>query len=1088
MKLRAPFLPWVLALVGCSVAVSCDSSSGGGEFGGFQLVSMSVQQGQLWRINRPVDFVFSDPIDFSSVDQNTIKITDASNKPATGSFSLVNPRTVRFQPRCPLRSDFQDAGFLPGGVTYSIEVLGEFGGSGISLRSASGGELQNPQLRSFVTPNSTLLTELFQDAVSGAPLPVVRTVGSVASEATYVELGGDASQRIYFELDSATQTTSRPGSGDGSLVGTPYEEFEDGLPLNLYSQETSRVVVFVELNQPVNPSPANISASRIRLEAETALGSNVWTRLQTQVELFDNCTDTGGATVRLEAVGPLKQGVGIRVFMAAEFEDLAGNRHLAPVTGFARFQTRMSSVELADEVLEEFDVGAVSPSGMPVPESLEDRNAVFAEPRAVWGVDGVLRPAFGFDGTGGPSGSFDFVVSQNTTIRTDTPTTIFNSNQTLQQTVVNGRLDVRNLTIQPGVTLTFTGSRRATVNVSGSAVIEGVLALNGFNAKDVAGVATATQPEPGAIGAASGGTGGTASALTSSSTPQGGAGFGPFFDGTAQPGLGGQGGETGFGLEPGKNETNSNPAFRRGGGGGGGSLGSGLTGMLAAEAGDPGSGPPPNNPSAPNPPLATGAITGMRPFGGSPGPEPFVDSDPTNDFFGTQFIPATMTEPERIIRGELARPTAGTGGGAGGDSTRSNTFPANPFSNASEDKGGAGGGGGGSLHLKALGQVSFGMHGKISANGGNGAHGQLIGFQGNFFTPVGAGGGGGSGGHIIIEAPSISFHPAATVSVEALGGLGAERTAGPPAANPIGGGGDGGGGLIQLHTPNGLADITAGAPLDMLCQPPPKILVPSFGALSRARSKWITLGGAVGGLPDDVTFCFDGIDTMTGEVEDLDADEKVDDLPPLLGDPMAIELNGDGVTPPYIDPLNSRRLVFDTTDPLTELAGDDVIYRDNPALLRGFVVEIRNEGPPPVFQRYVITSARLLPSDPDLMEVTVDRSGGSLTDILLLPRSFRIFPRFFGVITGGTKDSLPANSAVRIQFQGTGIDVNGNPNENNILVDWTSDITALSLMPATPVRFMRFEVEFDLDAGGTGMLSATTPRPSLEFLRVPFKF
>ena len=74
-----------------------------------------------------------------------------------------------------------------------------------------------------------------------------------------------------------------------------------------------------------------------------------------------------------------------------------------------------------------------------------------------------------------------------------------------------------------------------------------------------------------------------------------------------------------------------------------------------------------------------------------------------------------------------------------------------------------------------------------------------------------------------------------------------------------------------------------------------------------------------------------------------------------------------------------------------------------------------------------------------------------------------------------------------IQFQATGADANGNPDEAGILVDFTGDISAFNGLPAGDLEFFRFEVEFDLDAMGAGLTPDTLP-VSLDFLKVPFLF
>jgi hypothetical protein len=49
----------------------------------------------------------------------------------------------------------------------------------------------------------------------------------------------------------------------------------------------------------------------------------------------------------------------------------------------------------------------------------------------------------------------------------------------------------------------------------------------------------------------------------------------------------------------------------------------------------------------------------------------------------------------------------------------------------------------------------------------------------------------------------------------------------------------------------------------------------------------------------------------------------------------------------------------------------------------------------------------------------------------------------------------------------------------------TPDITDLN---ADNWDFIRFRVEFDLDADGTTGIDLSAPRPALDYLRIPFRF
>jgi hypothetical protein len=456
----------------------------------------------------------------------------------------------------------------------------------------------------------------------------------------------------------------------------------------------------------------------------------------------------------------------------------------------------------------------------------------------------------GFPGTGGPGGNFDWEVPAGQIVVFDTTqTTIVGGPhfvQTTQYVVKNGILDLRNLRIAEGAILRIQGPNPFYVLATGRVEVLGTLDASGTSSIGVNTLNTTSLPEPGSPGQAGGGKGGTGSPLTGLSSPRGGNGFGAF----AVPDGGGVGGEAGW-------SNFANVDSRRGGGGGGGRFGAdqlqtlgpvGMFGLydqafigLDAENGFA-------NKNA----QANGAITGASgPFGGRIGPSPFVDGDPTNDFWGILFDPATgLTQP-----GELLRPWAGAGGGGGGDASwvPSGSWPP-PWNPAGDEKGAGGGGGAGSVTVLSLGTIQVGPSGVLRARGGTGGGGENT----IYFDRVGGGSGGGSGGHVILHsARKIDLSMAGGAGGVALLATGGEGGAGKnniggaypgpsgvfeqpplndacPPGYPTSGpnackghvdgtGGDGGPGIVQLHAPGGPANILlpAGVTLDMLSKPLP---------------------------------------------------------------------------------------------------------------------------------------------------------------------------------------------------------------------------------------------------------------------------
>ena len=342
------------------------------------------------------------------------------------------------------------------------------------------------------------------------------------------------------------------------------------------------------------------------------------------------------------------------------------------------------------------------------------------------------------------------------------------SGQTLVYDTAQGPLQAHNFVIEPAAELRVVGPRAFVLEATGGIVLDGVLDLSGFDRPNVATLSTGNQPEVGAAGAAGGGSGGVGSFLTTTSTPAGGVGFGSVM----LPGGGGRGGEAGFGVGPSQNY--------RGAGGGGGALGPALPGQgLGAEPGTAGGAG------------SQGAVSGLTPAqGGAPGPTAFPDGDPTNDFWGVAVDPVTGA----VTLGELLRPRAGTGGGAGGDGVETASFPPLPWTPAT-DKKGCGGGGGGGLALMRARFVTVGPGGRVVADGGAGGSGEVK----SFLDSIGGGSGGGSGGMLVLQAGWIDLSLAGADCFSAVGGAGGPGS-GP--GNAVGAGGAGGPGLVQLHLQN----------------------------------------------------------------------------------------------------------------------------------------------------------------------------------------------------------------------------------------------------------------------------------------------
>ena len=1064
-----PALRFLLAFSLGLSAAACSGGSGGGSGDGFQLIRISVLEGAVWKVNQPITFTFNEDVDFSSVSLNTISIQTTTGTPATGTFFLADAREVVFQPNCPTQDDLLDSGLIAGSVPYQIRVLGKSSGASNTVRSASDVPLEVTQVRNFTTPASAEQQQAFLDTVQGPPVPLVRTEGS-DEETSFLEIGGDPDDVVFFERDAITQdlVLSVPG-------------FES--PLNLYSEPDSKVAVVIAFNQALNPASTNISAERMRLEYFDTSG--FWLPLETQVTLAANCTLTG-ARVRLDPVGILPQGTELRAVVLAGLQDLVGEPSSSAEETFAVVPTRefaftsLSPADAgADEFPEGFDFGGDGEF------SFQDTEALFASPPADWD-DGRLSAAFQFDGTGGPGGEFDWLVANGDSVVIDTDDgAIVEADGVTVQLFTDGVIDLRNMTIEAGGDVRVQGSKPLVINATGTVIIRGTLDVSGFNAPDVVIPNTGGVRSEGGAGGPGGGRGGFANEVVTNSTPRGSFGQGP----GAEPNTGGQGGETGFSA--GAKDT------RRPGGGAGGRFARETGVGLVAQNGTNGHAE------------ATGAVDGEQPpKGGLISAGAFPDTATNNNFTGTR-AQGTSANVTGLIRGELAGLWGGYGGGGGGNAVFSGQFPHPNWTTASDEKGGGGGGGGGGLRIRALGPIQFGLVGLIRCNGGRGG----IGENTQALDHVAGNGGSGSGGHVILETASfVDFTDGGTVAtnrdcITATGGP--QITGATTSGGSVSFGGAGGAGVIQLHVPSSLdapttfggsSDIFVPTPvstLDSIASPAAIPLVPSFGSRSFARSEWISVGGAEqksSGIPSLLQFLFQGVDTSGGADDGkvLTAADRVVELTPLLDQ----DLEGN----PDVAVLADRLTLSLTDGALTPFAGttggvqNDLFLR-TPALLEDFVLRLSVGAES---EDYSVTGAvydeGASGAGDEVLRVTVGESAGGLdlTDFIsantgLGTIHYRLIPRYFRILTGGIEGDLPASAYVRIRFQATQPDLLGNPDEASLLVDWTGDISQFNALAPGELQFFRFEVEFELATGGGAVTPDTLP-VQLDFLKIPFLF
>ncbi|MGE3172963.1 MAG: Ig-like domain-containing protein [Planctomycetota bacterium] len=701
-NLRTSFLLVLAAAASCTGGAR---DNVGPFSGSFEILGTEPLNGGRLFLNDPIRFDFTTPIDLDSATLDTVSfsVLDLNGTPVaeqpTGRFQIATRpgdtepgRRLLFVPTLPTNDAFDNGGFRPG-RTYLVRLVGGDRRNSTVLKDTNGQGLGNAQTFRFTTADGATPTQLFRNIQAGGPRGTGLTI------------------------------TPTPGP--------------DGVPLNKFGSPT--VEIRLNFDQALNPNSANVpvaldtnplfrsgvSRGRVFLEyfdpEFNAPPNTGFTWIPAKVELERNSID--GSTVVLRPVGVLPNNALVRVIVESTMEDISGESNVAN----AAFQRVFAAQrDLSGNLFSFRTVASYEPQFDALVEQFRstdqvDFDAAFLEPQAQVG-NGFVRAGFEFEGT---STELDFIPS-TASVTLDTDFTQVVPANGLAFNVSGGQFNFRNVLIPSNVIVNGQGTRPMVWLVRNEFRVDGLLSVRGGDGARVNTLNSANFPTANGVGVCGGGNGGRGSPGTSSRSPLGEPGDGPFqlAAGGGGPGvMACDGCNIGSGGGGGSLATQGDPWYRfdRGAGSSFQQV-EGLGGNGCAGAS-----------GAPSRTLQ----------GGAPGPRAFNDARSDNDFWG---VGINNTVGRRIrIRGELAAPLGGGGGGGGGDrsSGNCNLVTDNTFIN--DNKGGGGGGGGGVLIVKALGKIIIGPQGRIEADGGHGGGGEQAGS-----CNQGGGGGGGSGGMVIL--------------------------------------------------------------------------------------------------------------------------------------------------------------------------------------------------------------------------------------------------------------------------------------------------------------------------------------------------
>ncbi|MDA1265239.1 MAG: Ig-like domain-containing protein [Planctomycetota bacterium] len=1111
---------------------ACGGGSGSGASsaaGSFEIVSINVVHGQQWKINRALRVTFSAEVDPATVNFNTVSITDTQGFGATGFFYLAegDARTVVFQPSCPTLADSSDAGLRPG-REYRISVKSA-AVDGFSVTSSAGDVLDVGEFRSFLTPDSLDPLVLFVDTVPGPPkvevLPVRLQPGELVDDgtpSTHVEIGG---LRRFFGRDPVTlQGRLEPGL---DLPLNHYSLPENQIVFYVHFNQPVRPGLQNAAHlrmQYDGPSGWTAMPAIVQLVANcTETGAIAEVR---PLGILPQSTD-----LRLVLGAGFADLTGDET--SADNDTFAMTRALSsgvpnplfPNVGQPETDEVLETFALGGAGTHSLeDTTAL----FPVPVAAWGEGIL----QSSFAFDGTGGPGGDFDWHIPPS--TDLVLDTTSDVIFGGPGGAPTGSAPVVNGIVDVRdlylpASSKILVVGPNTcTILASGSVRVLGQISvQGADNPGVATLNTTNQPEGGAAGQAGGGDGGAASplTTASSPAGLAGNGPFNATGQGGGGGESSYK-VIHPGkrhgAGGGGGGLGHNVRYDHDglpqtgwvrvQTLVGLDAEHGGFGSTGAWGA-INQVGTAIGGYEGPRPFLDNDDG-NDFIGTKLTTGGQMIlgeledmlagsgGGGGGDTSYTDTfpklpfDPTGDEKGCGggggggglriLAIGPITVGDAMLNGSIVL-DGGTGGGG---------------ENSWERYGGGSGGGSGG-HLVMSSAASITIHGRATTGGpwyddvGDSYHSartlSALGGQG------GAGkldrGGAKATGPVPWSCSAIPFEyfeghtdvrPYNTACFQNLPHFN------EPEGPCWGAGGDGGPGLVQLHVED-LTDIhfpeieaefggtyASGLDVSYAMAPPPEgwkrpgevpdQMVPFFGRLSMARSRWIPLGLA--------------------RVNDLGGTDQV----VLHGLAGAIPHGpGGGVDheDPIVGPFVQAQLDHDLVLDASGLAPGDSRYADNPALLRQASLEVVDSADPGFVTLFSIVGASYDPAGPSFL-IHLD-PGGPNPDHLTLGGDalVAIVPHTARVVTSGVFDGYPSEAEIRLLYDATKVDPFGGGPSTDLAWstvfgggDPTDDLSNLNL---EDWDFVRFQTIFDLDTAGDGV-DLDTARPGLDLLRLQFEF
>lgn len=265
---------WAAGAALAFALAACTGGGSGGTGGDFLVLRTTPPNNGKLFLNEAIRIDFSSAVDITSADLNTVafQVFDQNGDPLTerpaGTFSLAASagdadvgRQLVFTPRFPTNSTYDDGGFRPG-RTYVVQLVGGDRRNNTVLRDANGRGLAQAVSFTFQTADGTTPSQLFSDTRAGGPRVTAVQVTPRDNDGVALNKLGREPVEVRLSFDQ------------------PLNPAADNVPVAVSADPLVRVSadrgrISLEYVDPASPSPPTWFPATVEIESNTREGSTV---------------------------------------------------------------------------------------------------------------------------------------------------------------------------------------------------------------------------------------------------------------------------------------------------------------------------------------------------------------------------------------------------------------------------------------------------------------------------------------------------------------------------------------------------------------------------------------------------------------------------------------------------------------------------------------------------------------------------------------------------------------------------------------------------------------------------------------------